>query len=109
MSEPKTYEKSGCATFFFWCLPSVLAPITTLIFINAVAIGLLLSLLLAALVGLAWAKLSISPEEKKSGTIWNRVWVRATVFTLAQCAIVPVFCYSVIYGFCAITGTGNFH
>ena len=109
MKDPNTNNGSGCATFIIWCLPSAITPVVQFMCFNVWPLGLAANLGIVISFGFAWAKTASYLTHDNTGPLLHRMWVRVTVFTLAQFLIIPIFIYTTIYGFCMITGLEDFH
>lgn len=107
MSEPETWQRSRRHSFLMWCLPTFVAPLVIALFGDAIPVGVFLAFFTVLWMGLEWAAKSVPPERRISGLDKGRIWLKAIVFTLAQCVIIPAAIIGAFHAFCAITGQGR--
>ena len=91
-----------------WMLPTIVLPFAILLGGPLWPIGVIAGL--AAFYGIGYFDQRIRlQQEQKDPTTEKRELVRwAIIFVLLQLMIAPAIGFTVIYGFCMITGSGNF-
>ena len=104
-ASPKPF---GCLGFSLWCLPSVITPFVQAKSNQDWEIGASINILIVLLIGWLWGKSANFSTHDGSGYHLEHMWMRISLFTLAQVIIIPIFWFTIIYGYCAITGTNTF-
>ncbi len=71
--------------------------------------GLAVNLGILIWFGRSWAINTAFVTDENPDRYFSRIWVKTTVYVVAQCIIIPLILFTVLYGICGINVFGDFH
>ncbi len=89
---------------FIWGTPTVAVPLILGLFGSVWPVGVALALGLLFLMG----RMQSADFAAEPGAATHRQWGRVILYMVIQMVLIPMLWFAVVWGFCAISGSGKF-